>query len=76
MTTTNEHDRARAGLTAEWAPSSRAPIALQLGASAGLVEPIITRQGADGYWPFSDDITLRRLQLGLVWRGRGSMAQR
>lgn len=43
-----------------------------VGASAGTLVPVREERGVDMYLPFSDQLTLRRVQLGLAWRGAGS----
>jgi hypothetical protein len=51
-------------------PRPRSPIAVELGASVGALRGLIRQNIVDGYTPFAEGSTWRRLSLGVTWRAR------
>jgi hypothetical protein len=55
------------GLQAVWSPSPDSPFAVEAGASAGELRPIVKPQVVDGYEPFDTDFNVGRVRLGARW---------
>jgi hypothetical protein len=56
------------GADADWVPTVRIPIGLEIEAGIGSLAPVASDQILDGYTPFEGGFTVRHLRLALVWR--------
>lgn len=58
----------RAGLNLSWRPMSTVPVAIGIGATVGVLTPVVRDQVRDGYAPFERSFSVRTARLGLVWQ--------
>ena len=55
------------GAEVHWLPLARVPVALDLGATIGVLKPLVP-QATDSYLPFDEAFRVSRLRIGLSWR--------
>jgi hypothetical protein len=58
------------GLDASWSPWSALPLAIEAGFTTGEMHRRENEELIDGYSPFEDGFDVRRLRIGVAWRGR------
>ena len=55
-------------VTGLWTPRAQWPLALAIGGEVGGVAPAHNELQVDGYTPFEERFSIRRLRIGLAWR--------